>query len=304
MEPGGEDDHASYEAWMRLGATELIDCRRHHLGTGFSKWHSGGSPPTQPTWRRLIQLLLGYEGKAADLDSVRTYQQDKWGTLEGDTASLEVSALHARGYDTTVNRTAYREERIKVLKERLGEWRPKIVVFYGQEYRAIYESISDACFDAQGFAWHGETLCVLVRHPTGRSNPAEMKKGEWWAAKGREMRIRFETGNRNCPTLERDKVIQRPLPIGEHEPLLENETDLDHKAEYSAGNVIRILIRENPKRGKSRLRFDCYNDGITFLEYENAVRQRLGDAEARKCKDDLKWDRARRFIRIEDDSTG
>jgi uracil-DNA glycosylase len=75
----------------------------------------------------------------------------------------------------------------------------------------------------------------------------------------------------------------------------------DHDTEPSPSNVIRLLTRENPKRGKSRLRFDCYRDGMTVAEYERAVRQRLGEIEARKCKGDLKWDTdpTRRFIRIE-----
>ena len=63
--------------------------------------------------------------------------------------------------------------------------------------------------------------------------------------------------------------------------------------------VIRLQIRENPKIGKSRLRFDCYRDGMTIADYELAVRQRLGAFEASKCKPDLKWDSTRGFIRIE-----
>jgi hypothetical protein len=193
MEPGGTDDHASYEVWMQLGGTELIDCRAHCLGTNFFKWHGGDRPPTQPTWRRLIQLLLGYEGKAGDLDAVSIYQRDKWGALKGDTALLEVSALHATSIDTLVDRDAYRDQRITTLKERLEAYRPKFVVFYGRGYSDIYEKIVNARFDANGDAWRGSTLCVLVQHPTGRSIPAEMKSGEWWIAKGREMRARTDT---------------------------------------------------------------------------------------------------------------
>jgi hypothetical protein len=134
MEPGGTDDHASHEVWMQLGGTELIDCRAHCLGTNFSKWHGGDRPPTQPTWRRLIQLLLGYEGRPGDLDAVSVYQRDKWGALKGDTASVEVSALHAASLDILVDRDAYRDQRITILKERLEANRPKFVVFYGLGY--------------------------------------------------------------------------------------------------------------------------------------------------------------------------
>ena len=69
--------------------------------------------------------------------------------------------------------------------------------------------------------------------------------------------------------------------------------------DYNRPDTIRVLVHENPKRGLSRLRFDCYRDGMTVTEYEASVRQRLGSVEASKCRLDLKWDSDRRFIRIE-----
>ncbi len=187
MEPGGTDDHASYEEWMRLGGTELVDCRAHHLGTKFTKWHGGHRPPTQPTWRRLIQLLLGYKGKPADLDSVSIYQRDSWGTLNGDTALLEVSALHAKNLAATVDSNGHRDRRIAILKERLETNGPKFVVFYGFVYESIYEKIANTRFDANGYAWRGSTFCALVVGPTAPNIPTEMKSGEWWVMKGREI---------------------------------------------------------------------------------------------------------------------
>jgi hypothetical protein len=73
------------------------------------------------------------------------------------------------------------------------------------------------------------------------------------------------------------------------------------QTEVMASDVIRLLPKENPKSGKSRSRFDCYRDGMTFDELINTVRQRLGADEALKCKGDLKWDSSRGFIRIERD---
>jgi hypothetical protein len=178
MEPGGTDDLASYEEWMRLGGTELIDCRAHHLGTKLTKWHGGHRPPTQPTWRRLIQLLLGYKGKPADLDSASIYQRDSWGSLNGDTALLEVSALHAKNLAATVDRNAYRDRRIAILKGRLETNRPKFVVFYGLGYQSVYEKIANARFDANGYACRGSTLCVLVVGPTAPNIRIEMKSSE------------------------------------------------------------------------------------------------------------------------------
>ena len=183
MEPGGTDDHASYEAWQSLGGTELIDCREHHLRSGFSKWHQGDRPPTQATWRRLIQLLLGFKGEFADLNSVRTYQKNPWGSIDGETAVLEVSALHARSLSEDVDRNTYRDKRIATLGERLKEHRPRFVIMYGLGYRDIFEQVIGAPL-RNGHAWQGSSLCALVEHPTARPG----KSPQWWIEKGKEIR--------------------------------------------------------------------------------------------------------------------
>jgi hypothetical protein len=66
-------------------------------------------------------------------------------------------------------------------------------------------------------------------------------------------------------------------------------------------DMIRLLIGENPKRGKSRDRFSLYRDGMTVAEYLDAVNAQLGQAEARKCMGDLRWDSDphRAFIHVE-----
>ncbi len=75
--------------------------------------------------------------------------------------------------------------------------------------------------------------------------------------------------------------------------------------EPSSQRIIRLLVTENPKTGKSRARFACYRDGMTTAQYENAVRDALGPDEARNCGPDLKWDSdpKRRFIRMEQESS-
>ena len=176
MEPGGTDDDASYETWAQLGGTELIDCREHHLASNCTKWHCGDRPPTQSTWRQLIQLVLSNEGKPYNIDAVRAYQRWKWGALKGDIASVWVSALHARNLATEVSRGLHREQRVATIRERLAKYRPKFVVFYGTTYVAIYESIAGHVFE-NGYAWHDATLCVLVPHPTAGRPP---RPDTWW----------------------------------------------------------------------------------------------------------------------------
>ena len=258
MEPGGTDDHASYEEWIRLGGTELIDCRAHHFGTKFPKWHGGHRPPTQPTWRRLIQLLLGYEGKPADLDAVSIYQRDSWGAVNGDAALLEVSALHAKNLATSVNRNAHREQRIGLLRERLETNRPKFVVFYGLGYGSIYEKIANTRFDANGYAWCGSTLCALVVGPTAPNIPPEMKSAEWWVAKGREMRAAVE--ERSVSGLLDSPAIRLPDSDVEQVPQHGTKTTglggsrarprMDGETNPLPFDVIRLRRNENPKRGR------------------------------------------------------
>lgn len=274
MEPGGKDADASYVTWWkRFHGAELIDCREHHLASNSTEWHRDNRPPTQPTWLQLIQLVLAYEGEPTSVDAARAYQQFRWGTLTGDTASLWTSAIHAKSH--ALSSSSHREERTSTIRERLIRYTPKFAVFYGTTDTGIYERVAGAPF-TNGYAWSGSTLCVLVQHPTGGRPPLP---GEWWVAKGREIRAVLESGG---------------LPVPAQAAAIRTASS------YSS-DVIRLLIPGNPKQGKSRRRFGCYRDGMTVTEYEAEVRKRLGAVEAGKCKIDLKWDSdpKRGFIRLE-----
>jgi hypothetical protein len=263
MEPGGADEACWYDSWERLGATELSDCREHHIGANYFKWHSGKRPPTQPTWRRLIQLLLSYEGKASDLCAVAAYQRDKWGRSGGDTALVEVSALRARNLSAEIDRLSHQDRRLKVISARLVQAAPTFVVFYGKEYRSIYERITGIPFGIDGTAQLGGTLCVLVAHPAARSIAPSMKTEAWWVSKGRVMR------NVTTGVLDSD--------------------------------IIRLLVDKNPKlpTSKSFRRFACYRDRMTFGEYSAELLSRFGEDESRKRTADVKWDSSHGFIGME-----
>ncbi len=59
--------------------------------------------------------------------------------------------------------------------------------------------------------------------------------------------------------------------------------------------VIRLLVKENPKRegSKSFPRYALYRDGMTVAEYLEAV-EKLGGSSA-----DLRWDVQRKYIALE-----
>ncbi len=192
MEPGGDDTHASYDAWLALGAGELIDCRSHHQweletkgidNPDWTKWHRRERPNvTQSTWRSLIQALLAFKGEPSDLESVRVYQRDRWGMLADETAVIELNALHAPSSAARVDRETHRPQRIRTIRERMAQFRPTFAVFYGNGYRPSYEQIVGGPFGEDGFARSGNTICALVPHPA-RSG----KSREWWDEFGQRL---------------------------------------------------------------------------------------------------------------------
>lgn len=212
MEPGGDDEHASYEAWHALGAGELIDCREHHLwkrdvlgevDATWTQWHEDRSgTKTQPTWRRLIQLLFGFEGKddlyAEDLQHVYDYQKHQLGRADaqiGETALVELGALNAPGLATPIDRITHREQRIATLAHRLTTYKPTFAVCYGYKFEEQFEAVVGREFDNEGFRWRGSTLCVLVPGPTShlKGRPTPWASPAWWIEKGRAIRSNIDS---------------------------------------------------------------------------------------------------------------
>ena len=103
--------------------------------------------------------------------------------MNGETAVIELNALHAPNLSANVEREKHRPDRIRTIRARMAESQPEFAVFYGTSYQAYYEQIVGHAFDADGYAWYGDTLCLLVPH-SSRSG----KTNEWWAEKGRAMR--------------------------------------------------------------------------------------------------------------------
>ncbi len=222
MEPGGTPDRTSYDSWFRLGATELIDCKAHHLdwnalaGREISRWHRPAKPPTQPTWRPLIQLLLAYLGQPADLDNVRDYQREMWGMSRGETALIELSGLRATNLNVEVDRERHRDYRINLIRTRMLEHQPRFVVFYGLSYREFYERIAGGRFDSAEFHWSGSTLCVLVAHPRARRRSLLT---ESWIDLGKRLSSTVKGGPRvTLPTELSDSMKRDAVASGASEP--------------------------------------------------------------------------------------
>ena len=279
MEPGGTDDHATYEAWEQLGGEELIDCRAHHLASNNSTWHDDRVGKIQPTWGRLIALMLGYEGKPADRDSILGSQTRAWGSINGDTAAIVISSLHSPNTRSDIDRFRYLNDRIKTLRRRLIDHSPRLVVFYGTSYQKYHSLILDYKINKKSYIRFGTTIFVLFDHPTSRPSKSFLE----WRSKGQDISYAIETEN-----LSRNPTQTTSFPV-------------KISATYKPNDVIRLLVKTNPKIGKSRMRYDLYEDGMTIGDYIYIIRSRLGNAEAAKCIPDLKWDSdaKRCHIRIE-----
>ncbi|TAJ19080.1 MAG: hypothetical protein EPO68_06860 [Planctomycetota bacterium] len=173
-------------AWSNLGRRVVSDVRDYHHAIGVDD-HWVERPPIQPTWGRLIRVLLASKGLVPDTESVRAYQRDRLGRADGESCLLELMPLPAPGIGSwpyrqfsdnpaLTAREAYIRHvlpaRVAQLRALIHEHRPHTVVFYGTSYLAHWEAIADAKLAEietgirAGRA--ADTLFVAARHPAAR----------------------------------------------------------------------------------------------------------------------------------------
>ena len=194
MEEGGGNDEAEVIrrllAWDKRGRLELEDVTEYHREFGVTKfWKT--MPPTQPTWRQLIRLLLtaklNQTGQVT-LNQIREYQRDKWGRHGSETCLLDLLPLpspkaNAWGYNVWSNmsqllsRDSYREwlapKRIEIIRRQIARHRPKFVVLYGKAYFKYWQEIANIASwtdDPSGFSSpkSGSTIFAADPHPASK----------------------------------------------------------------------------------------------------------------------------------------
>lgn len=300
MEPGGEDNHASYESWLGLGGGGLIDCLAHHedsnrrAGYAVTQWH-GRAPNIQPTWGPQIHTMLAFSGRSTeDGGLVAAYQRDSWGRTRGETAVMHISAIHAANLDVPVDRMLFRAERLAEMGQRLREHRPKFVLFAGVTYRDEYQSIAGQALGRDDWSWVGDTLCVLAKHPASRPRPSVT----YWRALGAWMRSVVAAGP--------GKPLGSPIPTPSSSTIRPSDTPGTPRPAvrtgigqvFTAGQLkamppstsLRVVSTSNHKRGASRTRFEGY-----LTRRPTTIAQALA---AGLMIEDLVWDSARGFIVI------
>ncbi len=195
MEEGGGSSFASVErrlnVWNERGRRELEDVAGYHVALGITSLFSE-RPKIQPTWGRLIRVVLAMKGDLPTANQIRDYQRDCLGRMDGDTCLLELLPLpspstrrwiygdHSQ-LPYLVDRDSYRrtllDGRIKHLQQRIDQHCPKVILFYSFSYREHWQAIAGVDFLSveEGAFYIGSNslpVFVITKHPaaTGLSN--------------------------------------------------------------------------------------------------------------------------------------
>jgi hypothetical protein len=173
-EQGGDGNEERAKAFSELGKDGLCDCKEFHKAINEFRWHR--EPPEeaklQPTWRRLMLLLMPSLKLGTDPLALRRYQSRDWGMHEGETCVIELGGLAAKSFRTPIDRQSFREGRIKSIKERLNErirqTDPylRLVVMYGSSSRVAWKSICGYDFSKGGLLKHEKTVFAFMPSPT------------------------------------------------------------------------------------------------------------------------------------------
>ncbi len=188
MEEGG---HGTFqEVAERLTAWKAWGCRElHELGDVNAPWFRPRAK-IQPTWGKLIRILLSAAGQDPSTEQVREYQKTRLGRNAGDDCLLELLPLpspstgqwlygkHSR-LPYLANREAYTrfwaERRAGHIRQRVAEHHPKAVVFYSINtyYQAWWRQIAAVSFaptDLDGLliGRNEHTVFAITRHPAAR----------------------------------------------------------------------------------------------------------------------------------------
>lgn len=191
MEEGGGDSFENVNKrlseWNKRGKQELEDVAEFHRAIGIGELFND-SPKLQPTWNKLIRILLSAKGQEyIQTEDVREYQRTLLGkAAKGENCLIELFPLPSPSTNhwiyaqhsklaQLINRPTYKEHYINTrtnhVRERIDQYRPGVVVFYGITYLDYWQRIvtNPTCsFDQTRkpyLARRDGTLFVVTDHP-------------------------------------------------------------------------------------------------------------------------------------------
>jgi hypothetical protein len=210
MEEGGghscDEVNTRLQAWERRGKRMMEDVAEYHRAFGVTKLFEP-HPNIQPTWGKLIRMLLAADGiEHIDADRVRDYQRDHFARPTSNHCVLELLPLPSPSTNHWIysgcselpylaNRDHYRTfvapYRIAHLQGLIEHHRPPYVIFYSFGYRLNYwEKIAGVALrehpDADcALGRRDETMFVVMKHPATKG-----VTGDYYQRMGRMVRRR------------------------------------------------------------------------------------------------------------------
>jgi len=175
--------------WENRGKQPLEDLFEYHLGINELRWF-GRDARLQPTWNRLIRILLASKGMFPDKEQVRAYQSAQLGRHENEVGLLELFPLPSQSRSTWIyprcsrnlnlrSREEYERligpKRAQKFHNLILEHRPAFVIFYGLDHMDWWRKIADTRMKAMTVqkktAYFGRmdtTIFAAVQHPVAR----------------------------------------------------------------------------------------------------------------------------------------
>lgn len=161
MEEGyNQNSEVLLERFEATSGKEIFDIYDDlKVDPGHNFWFEKNAP-TQSTYRKLIYILLYLQNKIEPtLEEIRQFQINKFGRKNSNHAVLELMPLPAKSTkekdwlyaETEIsglqNRKEYlakhKQSRVERLKELMGEYKPKIVIFYSRIYLSDWQKTAD-----------------------------------------------------------------------------------------------------------------------------------------------------------------
>lgn len=194
MEEGGGNSFENIcqrlQDWNRRGRLELEDIVKYHAEIAADRYF-GSHPKLQPTWNRLIRIELSAKGQETHTENVRLYQKEHLGRHTSSNCLVELLPLPSPSIGhwlyaqhsqlpQLASREAYANycapRRAQHLRDRLGEYKPKAVVFYSVNPAYLYwwkliagvDFTQVAALDRLYIAKNESTVFAIVRHPVAK----------------------------------------------------------------------------------------------------------------------------------------
>jgi hypothetical protein len=189
MEEGGGGAEAEIArriaVWDARGQQELEDLAEYHFAINVPRYFEAAAP-LQPTWSKLIRLLLSAQRGTLGDSTIRAYQRGEWGRTNNETCLIELLPLPSPSTDHWLyaecsalpylsTRDGYREEvgawRGEHIRSRIAEHQPHAVIFYGTQYQPWWVMITESNFESDQdtrlqTTTNGSTRFLIVQHPT------------------------------------------------------------------------------------------------------------------------------------------